>query len=216
MREIIKDYVEIASQTLPLMEPVYEFGALQVPGQEGFADLRRLFRGKEYVGCDMREGPGVDRVLNLHNIALPSESVGTVLIMDTLEHVEFFREAVKEVHRILKPGGAAIVSSVMNFSIHNFPYDYWRFTPEGFKSLLSIFSSSFVDFLGEETFPHTVIGLGFKSVREDSINMDEFIKHVGMWKQFNSGASSKNWRSYVKPFTPPIVLDLYRKVVSSL
>jgi hypothetical protein len=67
MRESIKQFVKIAADTLPILEPIYEFGALQVPGQEGFADLRPIFAGKEYVGCDMREGPGVDRILKASN-----------------------------------------------------------------------------------------------------------------------------------------------------
>ena len=84
----------------------------------------------------MREGPGVDRVLNIHEIDLASESVGTVLMLDTVEHVEFVRKAMEEVHRILKPSGILVVTSVMNFPIHSHPYDYWRFTPEGLKKLI--------------------------------------------------------------------------------
>ena len=37
----------------------------------------------------MREGPSVDVILDLHNIDLPSSSVGTVLLLETLEHVEY-------------------------------------------------------------------------------------------------------------------------------
>jgi len=71
MRGSIKEFVWIVAETLPVLEPIYEFGSLQVPGQEGFADLRPIFEGKRYIGCDMREGPGVDLVLNLHAIDLP-------------------------------------------------------------------------------------------------------------------------------------------------
>ncbi|MDI6603123.1 MAG: methyltransferase domain-containing protein [Patescibacteria group bacterium] len=164
MRELIKQFVKIIAETLPISEPVFEFGALQVSGQEGFADLRPFFLGKKYVGCDIREGPGVDRILNLHHIELPSESVGTVLILDTLEHVEFPRKAMEEVYRILKPNGFTVISSVMNFPIHDCPSDYWRFTPQAFKSILKLFNFSFVDFAGDEHFPHTVVGLGFKGL----------------------------------------------------
>jgi hypothetical protein len=38
MRESIKEFVKICAETLPIIEPIYEFGSLQVPGQEGFAD----------------------------------------------------------------------------------------------------------------------------------------------------------------------------------
>ncbi len=60
MLKSIKRFAEICSQTLPVFEPIYEFGALQVEGQEGFADLRSFFPGKSYIGTDFREGPGVD------------------------------------------------------------------------------------------------------------------------------------------------------------
>ena len=57
MRESIKEFVKIVSETLPIPEPIFEFGSLQVPGQEGFADLRPIFPNKKYIGCDIREGP---------------------------------------------------------------------------------------------------------------------------------------------------------------
>ena len=162
MRKSIKEFVKICSETLPVTEPIYEFGAFQVPWQKGFADLRPLFPEKKYVGCDMREGPGVDVILDLHNIDLPAESVGAVIVIDTLEHVEFPRKAIQQIHKILLPGGIVLISSVMRFQIHDHPYDYWRFTPEGFKSLLKPFTDSFVSYAGKKKFPYTIVGVGFK------------------------------------------------------
>ena len=162
MRPSIKKFVKICAETLPIQEPIYEFGSMQVPGQEGFADLRPYFPNMKYIGADMSSGLGVDVVLNLHNIDLPSESVGTVISCDTFEHVEYPRKALSELYRILKPGGILIISSVMLYKIHAAPNDYWRFTPEGFKSLLSEFDSSYVDWNGKEENPHTVIGVGIK------------------------------------------------------
>lgn len=179
MRKSIKEFVKICSETLPIHEPIYEFGSLQVPSQVGFADLRPLFPNKKYIGADMRKGPGVDVILNLHNIGLPPESVGTVLILDTMEHVEFPRKAIEESYRILKSEGILIVTSVMYFPIHGAPYDYWRFTPEGFKSLLKPFAFSWVDSCGHPQFPRTVVGIGFKG---GSISMDKFLSKFKDWK----------------------------------
>ena len=89
MRQSVKEFVKICADTFFIPEPICEFGSLQVPGQVGIADLRPLFPNKKYVGADMREGPSVDVILNLHNIDLPTESVGTVLMLEILEHVEF-------------------------------------------------------------------------------------------------------------------------------
>lgn len=180
MRQTIKDLVSIAINTFLIEEPVYEFGSLQVRGQEGFADLRPLFSGKEFVGADMRPGTGVDRILNLHKIDLPTEFVGIVLCLDTLEHVEYPHKALEEIHRVLKPNGIVIISSVMFWPIHDYPQDYWRFTPEAFKSILKQFNKSFVGYAGRDDFPHTVIGLGFKG---DASKLSEFILRYEKWKK---------------------------------
>jgi len=182
MRESIKQFVNICAKSLPIIEPIYEFGSLQVPGQEGFADLRPIFPDMEYVGCDMREGVGVDRLLNLHHIDLPDESVGTVLCLDTLEHVEYPRRGMEEIRRILKSDGLVVISSVMNFPIHDYPNDYWRFTPEAFNSLLQYFNIYYSDFAGDEQFPHTVIGVAFKGDMPEEI-LENFQLEIKIWKE---------------------------------
>jgi len=209
MRESIKEFVGIVAETLPVSEPIYEFGSLQVPGQEGFADLRPIFEGKRYIGCDMREGPGVDLVLNLHAIDLPAESAGTVLILDTLEHVEFVRRAIEESHRILKPNGILVISSVMKFPIHDFPHDYWRFTPEAFRSLLKPFASAFVGSAGCKMFPHSVVGLGFKSPIPDN-TIDLFISKFENWKKRWHRPPSRLLKALTKLVTRPKKSALFR------
>lgn len=162
MRKPIWKYVKLAIDSLPIEEPVYEFGAYQVEEAPENSDLRPLLSDKDYIGCDMRDGPGVDKVLNLHDIDLPDETAGTVFMMDTLEHVEYPHQAMQEVHRILKPNGLVIMSSVLDFFIHATPNDFWRFTPDGFRSLLKQFNHSHVGYYGRDVFPHTLVGIGFK------------------------------------------------------
>lgn len=210
MRQIIKDFVSIASRAFPIDQPIWEFGSLQVPGQEGFADLRPLFPGTEYFGADMREGPGVDKMLNLHEIDLPAESVGTVLCLDTLEHVEYPHRALEEIHRILKPNGIAIISSVMDFPIHDFPYDYWRFTPEAFRSILRPFAASFVGFAGGKSLPHTVVAVGFKA---SAPLLSEFARMYEQWQRPYEEPTSNR---IVKLLTPPLFLPAFSRVYNAM
>ncbi len=161
MRDNIKAFVAQVVARLPALEPVYEFGSYQVEGQVGYADLRPLFPGRQYVGCDMRAGPGVDVVTNLHALDLPTGCAGLALCLDTLEHVEYPHKALQEIRRILRGDGVAIISSVMQFPIHDYPHDYWRFTPQAFRSLLRPFAGVLVGWQGEARFPHTVVGIGF-------------------------------------------------------
>lgn len=162
MRQSVKDYLAKILSRHPAREPVYEIGSYRVAGQEEFADLRPFFPGKRYVGCDMRPGPGVDQVEDVHCLRIKSRSVGTALIFDTLEHVEDVHLAMDEIYRILKPGGMVIMSSVMNFPLHDYPSDYWRFTPKAFELLLKPFSHYEVEFDGDPAFPEGVYGFGIK------------------------------------------------------
>jgi SAM-dependent methyltransferase len=162
MRKSIKEFVEVCVGALDFAAPVYEFGSLQVESQAGFADLRPLFPEAAYVGCDYREGRGVDRILDLHALALADETAGSILCLDTLEHVEFPRRAIAEMLRVLKPGGVMIISSTMYFPIHEHPHDFWRFTPDGFASLLRECDHSLVESAGWDDFPALVVGVGHK------------------------------------------------------
>jgi SAM-dependent methyltransferase len=211
MRDAILEFVKLCSETLPIREPIYEFGGYQVAGQEGWADLRRFFPGKTYIGTDMREGPGVDMILDLHNIGLSSESVGTVLMLDTLEHVEFPRKAMEEVHRILMPEGLVIMSSVMDFPIHATPYDYWRFTPEAFRSLLGFFEQSWVGFSGKRLFPHSILGIGCKKGTIQQEFFEEFEKRFSAWKDFWDIATTSGWRRVLKAVVGCLRFELYYK-----
>ncbi len=73
----------------------------RLTGRKASADLRGLFPGQKYVGCDMRPGPGVDLVEDVTAINLPDESAGTVLCIETFEHVFEVRRGFDEVFRIL-------------------------------------------------------------------------------------------------------------------
>jgi len=189
MRKLVRDWVRMLAGVLPTPEPIIEFGSLQVEGIGELANLRPLFAGKRYVGTDLRAGPGVDCILDLHRVGLRGESAGMVLVLDTLEHVEYPRRAMEEVARVLKPQGVLLLSSVMDFPIHEHPYDFWRFTPMGFDSLLRIFPARVVFALGREDFPHTVLGVAWKSAPESEV-IAELRRAMGPW--------SREWERIVR------------------
>lgn len=210
MRQNVRDFVSVAAAALPFQEPIFEFGSLLVPGQESFADVRPLFPGRAYVGADIRPGAGVDQVLDLHDINLPAGSVGTVLCLDTLEHVEYPHRALEEIFRILKPGGIVVITSVMLFGIHDFPHDYWRFTPEAFRSILKPFSQSFVGYAGFEHFPHTVVGIGFKGVVP---NLSEMLSSYEKWHREQEEIKPGALKRAAKLIVPPIFVKVVRTLL---
>ena len=98
-------------------------------------------------------------------------------------------------YRILKPDGIIAISSVMNFPIHGYPSDYWRYTPEGFVSLLSQYKSSYVQYQGLRCFPHTIVGVGQKGSSEFP---DEFLRRAERWHHSNL-RSFRQWMLCVYP-----------------
>ena len=201
MRKSLWKYINIVMDTLPITEPIYEFGSYQVEGIAQDTDLRPLFTDKAFVGCDMRAGPGVDKVLNLHQIDLPDNTAGTVFLMDTLEHVEYPHQAVSEIYRNLKPGGLLVMSSVLDYFIHETPNDYWRYTPDAFRSLLKPFQQAHVGWYGPDYFPQTVVGIGIK---EAELPLTDFEQRYAEWnKKFTHMARQ-------------VELDLMRKTLREL
>ena len=178
MRQNLKDIVAVLAEILPFPEPIVELGALQVESQIGFADLRPLFRGKRYIGCDMRPGPGVDRIENMHRLSFADASVGAVLCLDTLEHVANCHLAVDEMHRVLAPGSLLVLASVMDFEVHEFPSDYWRFTPKALEMLMRRFETLQVYYQGNPRKPHTVLGIGRRSPEPLPAVLEERLRTV--------------------------------------
>jgi SAM-dependent methyltransferase len=151
MRDNVRAFLEVAAETFAPRGPVYEFGSYQVEGQSGRSDLRPLFPGLTYVGCDMRPGPGVDRLEDLSGVNLPDAAAGTIVCVDTLEHVFEVGSAAAEMIRLLQPGGMLLVAVPLDFHIHAHPDDYWRLTPSCLARLLSPLAATLIGSQGAES-----------------------------------------------------------------
>jgi SAM-dependent methyltransferase len=186
MRPLIRDFVQDVVERLPIADPVVEIGSRPAEGQEEIANIRAMFNGHEFIGCDIQEGTNVDRVEDIHQLTFADDSIGTVITVDTLEHVADPLRALKEIHRVLKPGGVVAISSVMFFPIHAHPWDYWRFTPEGFALLLEPFESSLVMAFGHELLPEGVMGVGVKGPMPD-LNQQRFPRTDRWCREWGKG-----------------------------
>ena len=162
MRPNVRAFVDAAARSFHLRGPIYEFGSYLVEGQDGLGDLRDLFNGQPYIGCDMRNGPGVDQVVDLAALPLADDTARTIICVDTLEHVFEVSQAVREMIRVLQPGGVLLISVPMNFRVHAYPDDYWRLTPSCLARLLTPLEASLIGSQGVESHPHTVFGIACK------------------------------------------------------
>lgn len=94
----------------------------------------------EATGCrvetlDIDAASGADHVGTGDATGLPSDSMDLVICTQVLEHVPDPRLVLREIRRILKPGGRLIASAPHVWFYHPHPSDYWRFTQEGVVQL---------------------------------------------------------------------------------
>src|SRR5205807_106524 len=128
--------------------------------------LRSLFPGRSYIGLDMRPGPGVDCVADVEKLPQADGSVGTIISFNTFEHVRRFWRGLDEIQRVLRPDGVLILSCPFHFRIHNYPHDYWRFTPAAFEFLLEDYPSKIIGWHGARQRPASVWAVAFGVQRQ--------------------------------------------------
>lgn len=84
-----------------------------------------------------------DIVGDIHDLPFPDNSVDAIICIAVLEHVEEPQRAVREIYRVLKPGGYAYLYAPFLFYYHpmnGYYQDYYRFTHDGMKYLTKDFS----------------------------------------------------------------------------
>jgi SAM-dependent methyltransferase len=101
---------------------------------------RPLLEGRlrTYVALDLRRSPLVDIVASGAQIPLASGVFDLVLCSQVLEYVPRPETVIAEVYRVLKPGGALMLSVPAVFP-RDSEQDSWRFLPQSLRILLHSF-----------------------------------------------------------------------------
>jgi len=166
MNDANRDWIVIEHKD-KLKGKILEIGSLIVQGQEEIS-MRKAIQtlGYDFTGIDMRNGNGVDVVDDAMTPVFAYNTFDTIICLDTLEHVNWPRDLVRESYNIIKPGGYFFLATVMEFPIHDYPSDYWRFTPACLKMLLDDagFEIIEVEGCGRQDFPNVVRAIGRKDI----------------------------------------------------
>jgi SAM-dependent methyltransferase len=84
---------------------------------------------------DIRESPAVDIVGDAEAIPVEDSTFDVVVTQETLEHVRHPDVAMREIFRVLKPGGHLYCQLPFIIGYHPGPFDFLRFTKEGIHTL---------------------------------------------------------------------------------
>jgi ubiquinone/menaquinone biosynthesis C-methylase UbiE len=111
---------------------VFDLGG-QRPFNKMLAKHKHLFDKVSYFCLDICPNSGLSVVGDIQNLPLKSESVDGVICHSVLEHVFEPQIAVREIYRVLKPGGLGFFHVPFLHPYHgsNDGKDCYRFTKDG-------------------------------------------------------------------------------------
>jgi SAM-dependent methyltransferase len=96
-------YVKYTFPEYFINKKILDIGSLDINGNNRF-----LFENCEYVGLDVASGPNVDIVSVAHLYDAPNDTFDTIISTEVFEHDMYYIETIKNIIRMLKPGGAFI------------------------------------------------------------------------------------------------------------
>ena len=133
-RWYVNRYVESVAKSLPAGSSILDAGA-------GESVYKKKFSHCVYKAIDLAIGESrwnysnLDYIGPLHEMPIENDVFDAVLCTQVLEHLEWPRESVKEMHRVLKPGGRLYMTVPMAHPEHQTPYDFFRYTSYGLDSI---------------------------------------------------------------------------------
>lgn len=116
--------------------PLDSFQYILDPGS-GNSPYKKLFyngAGK-YISIDCRKDSGASIVADIACLPIKTKIADVILCIEALEHIYPTIDALKEMHRILKPSGYLIISVPFIIGRHDY-IDYFRFTENALNRML--------------------------------------------------------------------------------
>lgn len=77
-----------------------------------------------------------------HALPFPDASFDAVLCTEVIEHIQDPTEIIREMHRVLKPGGRLLATIPWSARFHYQPFDYHRYSPSMLQTLFAGYAAT--------------------------------------------------------------------------
>jgi len=127
----------LAAQTATIQGSVLSIGSADDSDGAGRHYRDYFTRADSYTTSEYIPYPGCDLVIDVRHMPQVSDaSFDCVFCSGVLEHVDDYDAGMREIRRVLKPGGVLLLGLPFRQKLHLAPTDYWRFTEFGIRMLL--------------------------------------------------------------------------------
>jgi SAM-dependent methyltransferase len=126
----------LADVTRRLRDEVSSASVLNVGAGGELGGLIQGLPGANVISVDMDPRRKPTLVADACRLPFPDNTFDAAFALEVLEHIPTPEVAVRELARVLKPGGRLVVSTPFFFEMHEEPHDYYRFTLHGMRFLL--------------------------------------------------------------------------------
>jgi len=143
-------WVQAKARTVPAGSRVLDVGA-------GTCPYRSFFKHCDYKTHDFKKYKGIkkgnttdfgqiDYVSDICKIPVPDNSFDVILCTEVLEHVAEPIEALREMLRIVRPGGRILITAPLGSGLHQLPYHFYGgFSPEWYRYFFDKFGCRVVE-----------------------------------------------------------------------
>ncbi|PRP66988.1 class I SAM-dependent methyltransferase [Nonlabens agnitus] len=97
----------------------------------------QMFAGALVITSDVHSQYIPDVVIDAHQIPFENKTFDIVIAGQVLEHTFQPWVVASEIERVCKSGGQMLIEVPFNFPYHGMPYDFFRFTFTGLRSLFN-------------------------------------------------------------------------------